>query len=113
MIIKTNILDENFGEREIGTMFNLAMMTQIDEIHSSRHLNMQFIEFAEAISRVAEKAYNARRDLLLASTVDTSMKRKSTKRLASSLDMQGNGKIQFRRQNTVQHHGISVSRLSP
>ena len=62
MINNTNINDETFAEREIGTMFNLAMMTQIDEIHSSRHLNMQFIEFTEAIARVAEKGFAARKE---------------------------------------------------
>ena len=31
------------------------MMTQIEEIENDRHLNMSFIEFIEAIVRVAEK----------------------------------------------------------
>ena len=36
-------------------MYNLSMMTQVEEIENSRHLNMTFVEFIEAIVRVAEK----------------------------------------------------------
>lgn len=36
-------------------MYNLAMMTQVDEIDKERHINMIFVEFLEAIVRVAEK----------------------------------------------------------
>ena len=31
------------------------MMTQVNEINGDKHLNMNFIEFIEAICRVAEK----------------------------------------------------------
>ena len=55
MISKAGVIDENFGEREIGPLFNLSMITQVDEIYSTRHMNMHFIEFVEAIARVAEK----------------------------------------------------------
>ena len=81
MIIKSNVIhDETFGERDIGTMVNLAMMTQINEIHSSRHLNMQFIEFVEAIARIADKVYSVRKDLLTqANSIQNTIKRTRTK----------------------------------
>ena len=33
----------------------MSMMTQIDEIESDKHLNMTFVEFIEALVRVAER----------------------------------------------------------
>ena len=47
---------DNFGAKQIGNMYNLSMMTQIDEIEKDKHINMVFIEFLEAIVRVADKA---------------------------------------------------------
>lgn len=81
MIIKSNVIhDENFGERDIGTQFNLAMMTQINEIHSGRHLNMQFLEFAEAIARIADKVYSVKKDLhTQANSIQNTIKRTRTK----------------------------------
>ena len=49
------MIDDNFGAREIGTIFNLAMMTQVDEIYKDRHMQMVFVEFLEALGRVAER----------------------------------------------------------
>ena len=57
IVVKSNVIDDNFGEREIGPLFGLSMMTQVDEIYSTRHINMQFIEFVEAVARVAERVY--------------------------------------------------------
>ena len=31
------------------------MMTQVDELEKDKHINMNFVEFLEAIVRVAEK----------------------------------------------------------
>jgi len=39
------------------------MMTQIDELWKKRHLEMSFVEFIEAISRVCSKLIN--KDVLL------------------------------------------------
>jgi hypothetical protein len=44
--------------REIGPLFNLSIMTQVDEINSDRHCQMYFIEFIEGICRVADKVIN-------------------------------------------------------
>lgn len=32
------------------------MMTHVDEIYSNSHMDMKFIEFVEALARVADKA---------------------------------------------------------
>ena len=55
MFAKAELLDENFGYREIGPLFNQSMMTQKNEIESDRHLNMTFVEFIECLGRCADK----------------------------------------------------------
>lgn len=50
-----NLLDENFVERDIYIAFNLAMMTQVDELTVDRIFQMTFVEFLEALSRCADK----------------------------------------------------------
>ena len=55
MFAKAELLDENFGYREIGPLFNMSMMTQKNEIESDRHLNMTFVEFIECLARCADK----------------------------------------------------------
>lgn len=50
-----NLLDENFAERDIQLAFNLSMMTQVDELNQDRIFQMSFVEFLEAVARVAEK----------------------------------------------------------
>jgi hypothetical protein len=56
LILSTGVVDKGFGARDIGTLYNLSIITQVDEVHSDRHLQMYFIEFIEAICRVADKA---------------------------------------------------------
>ena len=56
MITNSGVCDDNFGAREIGPLFNLAMQTNMDEINKVRHMDMQFIEFVEALARIADKA---------------------------------------------------------
>lgn len=51
----SNLLDENFVERDIYLAFNMAMMTQVDELNSDRIFQMTFVEFLEALSRCADK----------------------------------------------------------
>ena len=56
MVTASGVCDDNFGAREIGPLFNLAIQTQIDEIHTTKHMDMVFIEFVECIARIADKA---------------------------------------------------------
>ena len=55
LIVNAKVLSDNFGAKQIASQWNLSIMTQIDEIENDRHLNMTFVEFLEALVRVAEK----------------------------------------------------------
>lgn len=54
-IIRSDCLSKNFGAAQIGNQYNQAMMTQVDEIEKDKHINMTFVEFLDALVRVAEK----------------------------------------------------------
>lgn len=43
------------SEREPILVFNLAMMTQVDELNYGRHTRMFFVEFLDAFARLADK----------------------------------------------------------
>ena len=45
----------SLNSRELGPLFNLSIMTQVDEIFSERHAQMSFLEFVEALCRVADR----------------------------------------------------------
>lgn len=49
-----NLKDTNLTEREVIMSFNLALMTEIDEITSDRYMVLSFVEFLESIARLAE-----------------------------------------------------------
>ena len=55
LVCGCDVIDDNFGQREIAQLFNLSMMTQKNELESDRHFNMIFVEFIEATGRVAGK----------------------------------------------------------
>ena len=55
MVLKYDLLDDFLVERDIALSFNLAMMTQVDELTVDRHFQMTFVEFLEALARLAEK----------------------------------------------------------
>jgi hypothetical protein len=48
------LINERFTTREIDIAFNLAMMTHVNELDSDHHFQMTFVEFLEALARVAE-----------------------------------------------------------
>jgi hypothetical protein len=54
IIIRAELLNDNFTAREIAIAFNLAMMTQVQELDTDRQYQMTFIEFLEAISRAVD-----------------------------------------------------------
>jgi len=56
LVTMSGVCSEDFGAREIGPLYNLSMQTIIDEIQSTRHMDMRFIEFVECLSRIADKA---------------------------------------------------------
>jgi len=51
----TGSFNDNCGDRDATLSFNIAMMTQIDELENDRIFQMQFIEFVEALGRIADK----------------------------------------------------------
>ena len=55
LIVNAKVLSDNFGAKQIASQWNLSIMTQVDEIDNDRHLNMTFVEFLEALVRVAER----------------------------------------------------------
>ena len=55
MLANGEMLDETFGQREVGIQFNLAMMTQVNEIDNDRHIKMSITEFIDAFGRIADK----------------------------------------------------------
>ena len=48
-VIKPDVTD-----RDINFAYNLSMMTSPDELYKTRHLEMNFCEFLEALARIAE-----------------------------------------------------------
>lgn len=55
LVTSTQVIDDNFGVREINVIFRMSLATQVDEIRSERHTRMMFLEFIEAICRVADR----------------------------------------------------------
>lgn len=49
------MVNDDFGQREIGTLYNLSMMLRVDEIDKDKHMNMTYVEFLEGIGRLAER----------------------------------------------------------
>ena len=52
------VTEPGIGNSELGSQFSMAMSTQINELDSDRHFQMQLEEFVEAIARVADKVNN-------------------------------------------------------
>ena len=55
MVSNAGVQSETFGTREIGIHFFLSIQTQVDEINSDRHMQMNFVEFIEGVARIAER----------------------------------------------------------
>ena len=44
------------AHRDLSLFFSQSMLSQVDEIHSDRHLSMTYIEFLEAVVRAIHKS---------------------------------------------------------
>jgi len=55
LVGQANVVNDDFGQREIGSIFNLAMMTRVDELTQEKHMNMSYVEFLEAIGRISQR----------------------------------------------------------
>jgi hypothetical protein len=55
MCMEAKLIYEVFTSREVDICYSRAMMTQSDYLNKSRHLEMSFVEFLEAIARAADE----------------------------------------------------------
>ena len=55
LCLDSKIINSEFTTREIDLCFSRAMMTQVDYLVKTRHLEMSFVEFLEAICRGANE----------------------------------------------------------
>ena len=53
---RSGLVNELFPARETDLVYNLAMSLRIDELTDTRHLEMTFVEFLEALARACDKA---------------------------------------------------------
>ncbi|KAM3145065.1 hypothetical protein pb186bvf_002740 [Paramecium bursaria] len=51
----TDLLEKHVSEQEMQLIFLQSMQLQLDELNSAEHFEMTFIEFVEALTRMAEK----------------------------------------------------------
>ena len=50
MISNTEILkNSTIDTSDVGSIFNVSMMTQVGELENKRHMEMSIVEFIEAI----------------------------------------------------------------
>ncbi len=75
MVTDGQVVDDKFGSREIGILYNQSMFTQVDEIDDDRHTKMGLDEFMDAIGRVADR-------LAVASPYDESKAERTAEQLA-------------------------------
>lgn len=54
LAVDAAILNDTLVDRDIVVAFNLSMITQVDELTSDRIFQMSFIEFIEAVARLAD-----------------------------------------------------------
>jgi hypothetical protein len=45
MVTEAGVVNDTFGAREVGIIFNLSMMTSVDEITQDNHYMMNLAEF--------------------------------------------------------------------
>jgi hypothetical protein len=48
-------IEDSINEREIPLIFNVSMMTQVDELLTKRIFEMSFVEYLEVIARLANR----------------------------------------------------------
>ena len=52
----SGLINDTFPARETDLVFNLAMSIRVDELTESKHMEMTFVEFLEALGRACDKA---------------------------------------------------------
>ena len=54
------LINEDYPEAECNSAFGLSTMTQVDEINYDRYSVISYVEFLEALARVAERTITYR-----------------------------------------------------
>jgi len=54
MMSEAGFINDVFTERDVAVSYNLAKMTEIDEVNYDKHMKLYFIEFLEATARCAD-----------------------------------------------------------
>ena len=55
-VISIPLVNDSLGQRDIPYCFNLALLSQVNEIDYDRHLHAGYIEFLEAFCRCVDKS---------------------------------------------------------
>ena len=66
--------------RDVPNIYFTSLMTRVDELSSEKHINMQLVEFIEALARIADKA-NFEPQIRAQNTLRQSLKRRQTQLL--------------------------------
>ena len=53
MCTDCTLINQNFRARDMDIAFKLSLRTHVDELTDDRHTKMSYIEFLEALARVA------------------------------------------------------------
>lgn len=53
LAVDAKLVPEKLPTRDIDTCFVLAMMVQVDELYEKRHIEMNYVEFLEALCRIS------------------------------------------------------------
>jgi hypothetical protein len=48
-------VEKELTEREIANIFNVSIMTQVDELYTGRIFEMNYVEYLEVLGRLADK----------------------------------------------------------
>ena len=54
MLSEAGQINDIFTDRDAAISFNLAKMTEVDEVYNDKHMKLYFLEFLEALSRCAD-----------------------------------------------------------
>lgn len=54
-ISRAELITDFLIDKDVHLIFNLCIAIQVDELTEDRHMRMNFIEFVEALARLAEK----------------------------------------------------------
>ena len=54
-ITRAELITDFLTDRDVHLIFGLCIATQVDELTEDRHMRMNFVEFVEALARLAEK----------------------------------------------------------